>query len=113
MNVGEEKEDIRLGSIVVSVGEVHSLTHIVEPSELKTTMSCFSNMKFQCLFIPYEIVARRLLLLSTVPFTDLADLTLAKVIEHFQHGRIGYYRMDVTELANHSEFSLGRSPTSS
>ena len=97
-NVGQEKEDIRLGSIAVSVGEVHSLTHVIDPTELQSTMSCSSHVKFQCLFVPYEIVARRLLLLSTVTFTELADLTLANVIDHIHHGRVGYYGMDVDEL---------------
>ena len=82
----------RLDSTVVSIGQVDPVHFAIAPDALSCQAYRYGTV-FQCLFIPYLQVGRRIMLLSTVPFREMSDLTMSAMLEHLEHRRVGYYEL--------------------
>ena len=85
--------DQRLCNTVISVGSIKDAYLMIDPSTVDGVL-CNSIRRIECLFIPYEHVAKRVLLLSSVPFLELPTLSGCAVAEYIRYDRIAYYTMD-------------------
>lgn len=93
-----ETDEAVLQSTTVCVGKIDGRYISIDPSRSLGGSTCETKQSFECLFLGDRVVHRRLLLVSSVPFTKLRTFSVDVLKLLMLSGQIAYYKLETCSL---------------